>query len=69
MTWHKKLLDKAESVTNNICAFWLLGGGIVISLFSLILSWKLALGILCVWLASLIATALWLVNQSMKGRS
>lgn len=39
-----------KKILQYLMAFWLLGGGFVISLCCLVWSWKIALGILCAWL-------------------
>ena len=38
-----------KKIGQYILAFWLFGGGFVISLGCLILSWQIALGVFCVW--------------------
>lgn len=42
---------------------WFFGGGLAISLGSLIWDWKLALGIFCIWAVSCIIGALVLIDR------
>jgi len=48
-----------KKIGQYMLAFWLFGGGFVISLGCLILSWKIALGVFCVWGCSWVASIIY----------
>ena len=66
-----------KKIGQYLLMFWLFGGGFVISLGCFILSWKIALGVFCVWgctwIASMIywgfkAKILYLIEKDKKDK-
>jgi len=67
-----------KKIGQYLLAFWLFGGGFVISLGCLILAWEIALGVFCVWgctwVAAIIywcfkAKALYLIEKDKKEKT
>jgi len=66
-----------KKIGQYLLMFWLFGGGFVISLGCLIMSWKIALGVFCAWgctwIASMIywgfkARVLYLIEKDKKAK-
>ena len=48
-----------KNILQYLLAFWFFGGGFVISLGCLILSWEIALGVFCFWGCTLVASIIY----------
>lgn len=46
-----------------ILMFWIFGGGLILALLGLVISWKLTLIIFCAWVCSVIFALIWVSSE------
>lgn len=56
-------MKKLREILGYIIWFWCFGGGFFIGLLCFILTWKLAVAVLCIWGCSLVTFFLWLMCE------
>lgn len=52
-----------KDIFSYIGMFWLCGGGPTLSLFGLIISWKLSIALISVWICSWIIGIMWATSD------